>query len=74
MYADSFKGAPDWLIAGVMCMQTLLKEHLLHWKEVRRQVVAEGELDMERFEHRLLALVPAGGDLIEAQTPTKMEL
>lgn len=55
-------------------VETLLENHIERWKDVKRQVVAAGELDMERYEHRLLALVPAGRELSEAPTPIKLDL
>lgn len=42
-----------------VCVQLLLEHHKEHWTTVRRHFRAERDRDMERFEHRLAALVPS---------------
>ncbi len=40
-------------------MQLLLEHHKEHWVTVRRHWKSERERALERFEHRLAALVPS---------------
>ncbi len=40
-------------------MQLLLEHHKEHWVTVRRHFKADRDRNMERYEHRLAALVPS---------------
>ena len=49
-------------VGGQTCLyllQLLLEHHKEHWVTVRRHFKADRDRNMERYEHRLAALVPS---------------
>ncbi len=59
---------------GVVLLQMLLDHHKAHWRSVRHHFLAENEWDLERFEHRLEALLPTGEGQLETSPPTPQHL
>jgi hypothetical protein len=54
---DSGRRAHD--DTSLHAMQLLLEHHKEHWVTVRRHFKADRDRNMERYEHRLAALVPS---------------
>lgn len=55
-------------------LQMLLNHHKQHWRNVRQHFLAENEWDLERYEHRLEALLPTGEGATAPSTPHHLSL
>ena len=57
--AGSLQLAKQSVTRSRRLLQLLLEHHKEHWVTVRRHFKADRDRSMERYEHRLAALVPS---------------